>query len=579
MNSIRTAKRFLFPLIGLWILLYASFSLLAPPLLDGPDSVRAEAAREMAVHNDWVLPTVNGQRVLPTSPLLLWSTAVSYRIFTVTDWAARLPLAFYALALFILALALGARLFLNPVAGFYAALILLTSAGIFLFSHLIFPQILSTLWITLAMYFFWRSLRHKHASLGTAVGFAVACGLGVLSRGPQGVVIPILIVVLFLAITRNLPHLLRWHPVEGVIVFLLIALPWHVAVRGEARLLGRYFMSSPGHHNAPLLLVWAFLLLWIMPWCFFSVAALARRPEHAPAYSKQMDPSHQARLLLVLWLIVEAAFAAFTPRHEPSILPALPALALLAAGWMAADELAPGRVGKAFAWVFLVGGLCGAAASVYFAVTAPFVASGADIGPLLNLHPGQHHLFFGSLCDLTRASMGAFRIPLLIAAAALLAGTIGNLIFRLAAKARMANCFLAGMMVALLVAAHIALNTFSPAISSAVLAQAIRPEIQSGDMVVVNGHFVDASALGFYLQRTVKVLRPPQNERDRAAFNASGTWEEPSALASQWSGAGRVFLWTTTDSAPPLPAPSYLIARTGGREILSNRPNAGGASF
>lgn len=579
MNSIRTAKRFLFPLLGLWILLYGSFSLLAPPLLDGPDSVRAEAAREMAVHDDWIVPTVNGERVLPESPLLLWSTAVSFRIFTVTDWAARLPLALYALGLIMLTLALGARLFLNPVAGFYAALILLTSAGIFLFSHLVYPQILSTVWITLAMYFFWRSLRHTHASLGTAIGFAVACALGVLSRGPQGVVIPALIVVLFLAITRNLPHLLRWHPVEAAIIFLLIALPWHVAAHGGVHLLTRYFLASPGHQNAPLLLVWDFLLLWIMPWCFFSVAALVRRPQHVPIYSKQMDPSHQARLLLVLWLIVEAAFAAFTPRHEYSILPALPALALLAAGWMAADELAPGRVGKAFAWVFLIGGLSGAAACAYFAVSSPSVSFGTDIGPLLNFHPGRHSLFFGHLTDLTRTSMGAFRIPLLIAAAALLAGALGNLMFRLATKARLANCFLAGMMAALLVAGHIALNTFSPAISSAVLAEAIRPEIQSGDTVIVNGRFEDASALSFYLQRSVKVMRAPNEERRRAHFTASGNFEKPSALAAQWSGAGRVFLWTATEAAPSLPGTSYLIARAGGREILSNQPNAGGASF
>src|SRR6185437_12035998 len=218
MNSLRTAKRFVFPLLGLWVLLYASFSLIKPPLLDGPGSVRAEAAREMAVEGGWITPHVNGEPLLTTSPLLLWSAAVSFKLFCAADWAARLPLAFYALALFLLTLALGARLFFNPVAGFYGALILLTSAGIFLFAHLLYPQLLSTLWITLAVYFFWRSLRHTHASLATAAGFVLACALGVLSRGPEGVVIPVLIVVLFLAITRNLPHLLRWHPVEGVVI-------------------------------------------------------------------------------------------------------------------------------------------------------------------------------------------------------------------------------------------------------------------------------------------------------------------------------------------------------------------------
>ena len=575
MNSLRTAKRFLFPLLGLWILLYASFSLVKPPLLDGAGSVRAEAAREMAVHGGWVTPHINGAQLLTTSPLLIWSTAASFKLFGVADWAARLPMAFYALALFLLVLALGARLFFNPVAGFYASLILLTSIGFFLFAHLLYPELLSTLWMTMAIYFFWRSLHHKHASLGTVAGFAIACALGVLSRGAAGVVIPVIVVVVFLAITRNLIHLLRWHPVEGVILFLLISLPWYVAAHG-AYSAHQNFNVNAGSHGAPLLLVWAFLLLWLMPWCFFSVAALARGPERAPVYGKQMDPSHQARLLLVIWLIVEAIFAILPPRHEFSILPALPSLALLAAGWLAADEISPDRVGKAFAWVFLGAGVILAGFAIYFGVSAPWASSGVDIGTLLHLHPGRHRLFFGHLTDLTHASMGAFRIPLFIAAAALLAGTILNLIFRLKRKARMANCFLGGMMVFLLIAGHIALNTFSPVISSAVLAQAIQPEVNPGDLVVVNGRYIDASALGFYLEHPIRLLSASTKSANGLPTTA---FVQPSDLAQEWSRPGRIFLWTTPQTMPSLPGSVYLIARNGGREIVSNQPNSGGASF
>ena len=144
------------------------------------------------------------------------------------------------------------------------------------------------------------------------------------------------------------------------------------------------------------------------------------------------------------------------------MLPALPALALLAAGWLAADEAAPSRVGRILAWIFFVAGIIKAALAIFLAVRAPSPAPGADIATLLTLHPGQHHLFLGHLTDLTFAAMGAFRVPLLIAAAALLVGVTANLIFRLKNQARMANCFLAGMMVFLLIAAYIALNTFSP---------------------------------------------------------------------------------------------------------------------
>lgn len=572
MNSLRTAKRFVFPLLGLWVLLYASFSLLKPPLLDGADSMQAEAAREMAVSGDWLTPRVNGQRSLDLSPLLTWSTAASFKVFGVSDWAARLPLAFYALALFIVTVALGARLFLTPVAGFYAAIILLTCPGIFIFAHLLYPQILTTLWITLAIYFFWRSLHHTHASVGTAVGFAVMCALGFLSQGLSGFLIPVIIVVLFLAITRNLPHLLRWHPAIAVIIFLLIAVPWHIAVH-RASTIYPNFLPGPGPQSAPLLLVWAFLLLWMLPWCFFSVAALVRLPARLTPHSKHMDPSHQARLLLVLWAIIAALFVAFTPRQEFSILPALPALALLGAGWLAADESAPSRAGRIFAFIFLIVGAAGAAIAIYLAVRAPLPAPGADIATLLRLTPGQRHVFLGHLADFTFASAGAFRIPLLIAAAALIGGVSANLFWRLRNHPRMANCFLAGMMVFLLIAGQIALNTFSPVVSSEVLAEAIKPELTSADTVVVNGQYRDASALGFYLEQPIHLLDSSSPATTPALV------ESASKLDAQWRGPARVFLWTVPQFAPPLPAPSYLIARDGGREILSNQPNNGGASF
>lgn len=578
MNSLRTAKRFLFPLLGLWVLLYASFSLLKPPLLDGADSVQAEAAREMAVNGNWLTPHVDGVRFLSVSPLLTWSTAASFKVFGVADWSARLPLALYALGLFLITLALGARLFLTPLAGFYAALILLTSSGVFLLSHLLYPQILSTLWLTLAIYFFWRSLHYEHASRRTVVGFAVACALGVLSHSAAGVIVPFVVVLLFLAITRNLLHLLRWHPILGIVVFLAIVLPRHLAIHHINRM-HLHLALSLGRHRAPLLLVWAFLLIWILPWCFFSVASLVRLPARSAPRSKHMDPTHQVRLLLVLWLIVVAVCVAFTPRQESSILPALPAFALLAAGWLTADEAAPSRVGRIFAWIFFVAGFIKAAIMLFLAIRAPYVPSGTDIATVLRQLPGRHHFFLGYLSEFTLASMGAFRIPLFIAAVALLVGVTANLVFRLRNKPRMANCFLAGMMVFVLIAGHLALNTFSPVISSAVLADAIKPELGSGDIVVVNGHYRNASAMSFYLERPIYLLNTPPNDLGPFSSDAPSLFENSSSLTTQWAGPGRVFLWTNVQSAPALPGTSYLIARDGGREILSNQPNSGGASF
>jgi Dolichyl-phosphate-mannose-protein mannosyltransferase len=579
LNSLRTAKRFVFPLLGLWVLLYASFSLVKPPLLDRTDGVQAEAAREMAVHGGW-MPHVNGVKSPQTAPLLVWMTAASFNLFGVSDVAARLPLAFCALALFALTLMLGSRLFLTPVAGFYAALILLTSFGIFLFGHLLYSELLLTLWVTLAMYFFWRSLKLR--SWQSAAGFGAACALGFLSMGLAGVVLPVGIVILFLFYTRNLRHLARWHPAVGVVVVLLIAAPYPVAaflaLRGQRPDLAPKQVVT----TTPVLVFLAFVLLWMTPWFVFALAALGRLSGRLFRREAELDHREQAVLLLVLWAGLVVVLYIFSNRRQEFLsLPALPALSLLAAGWLAADEAAPSRVARVLAWIFFVGGVIKAATAAFLALRAPAPAPGTDIATLLHLHPGQHRLFFGPLRDLTVASMGAFRVPLLITAAAVAVGVTANLVFRLQGKARMANCFLAGMMAFVLIAAHLALNTFSPVVSSAVLAEAIKPEVDTDDVVVVNGPYEDASALGFYLERPVKLLNRRADVLAPWSFapDAPAIFLDNAALGQLWSSDTRVFLWTTPESVPALPGETYVVGRDGGREFVSNQPNNGGAAF
>src|ERR1700760_2592391 len=95
-----SSRRFLV-IAGLWLLLYGSFTLFRPPLLDDADSVHAEVAREMVARHDWVTLYANGIRYLEKAPLMYWSMAASFTFFGPQDWAARLPLAFAALALFL----------------------------------------------------------------------------------------------------------------------------------------------------------------------------------------------------------------------------------------------------------------------------------------------------------------------------------------------------------------------------------------------------------------------------------------------------------------------------------------------
>ena len=151
-------------LAALWILFYASFTLFHPALLDDADSVHAEVAREMLLRHDWVTLYANGIRYLEKAPLLYWSMAAAMRVSQLLGHgSARWPRRRRAHPA--RACGPGPRLrrrSLRPAtrsqalgAGLYAALILLSSFGIFLFTRILLPDAMLCLWLTLAMLAFW----------------------------------------------------------------------------------------------------------------------------------------------------------------------------------------------------------------------------------------------------------------------------------------------------------------------------------------------------------------------------------------------------------------------------------------
>src|SRR5881396_1172819 len=70
-----------------------------PSLMDDVDAVQAQIARNMLQSGDWVTARLDGVPYLEKSPLKYWMIAVSFMIFGVHDWAARIPIALCTVAL------------------------------------------------------------------------------------------------------------------------------------------------------------------------------------------------------------------------------------------------------------------------------------------------------------------------------------------------------------------------------------------------------------------------------------------------------------------------------------------------
>jgi len=638
-----TTPRYASVLLGLWLLLYASFALFLPPLLDDADSVHAEAAREMLLRHDYITLTVDGVRYLEKAPLLYWLMAGFARLFggpaaatsAMHPWAMRLPLALAVLVLLYAVRRLGREMFQSDRAGFYAAIVVLTSFGVFIFTRILIPDILLCLFVTLALRFFWRTLRQDDPTLGDCSGLAACCALAVLTKGLIGVLFPAAIIFLYLVCTRNLLHLLRIRPASQLVLFLAIAGPWHWLAARANPAQGHPFgvMPTPGnvhgfawfyfindqfaryvnhrvphdYDTVPLLLFWGLLLVWMLPWSAFLFKALRRVPLWTGLKRADMDPALHPWLFCGIWPLVILLFFSFSTRQEYYVLPAIPALALLIGAWLAAEHHAsyspldgelteyaqpplqiavetPAkmlRAGRRIAAAMLALGLTASAAAVVFVLRYPPPPVGTDISTLFRQNSADYALSFGHFLDLRLGAMGIFRWPLLICAMAFTAGTVGNYFFRRSRRPGTANMFLTGMACAFLIASWLALVTFSPMLSSATLAWAIAPEVDASSMVVVNGEYEDASTLNFYLKQPLHILHEPSSDLWYGSFwpDAPTIWETEATLAAQWQGPRRIFCWTEPGKLAPMPGPVYVLAQSGGKQIVSNQPNHGGASF
>jgi hypothetical protein len=388
------------------------------------------------------------------------------------------------------------------------------------------------------------------------------------------------------------------------------------------------------YDTVPLLVFWGLCLVWMMPWSAFGFKAAAwalpvREEKWRSQFRRHDLPLKlRARLLLAVWSGFVLLFFAFSTRQEYYVLPAFPALAVLGAGWLAwVDHYRPKQAGAgakvvvrgvgheealrlikagqaaihATEALLILGALFAiAAAAVLLHAHTP--SGNVDLAALLSEHPGAYAMSMGHFLDLNAEALGLFRLPLIIAALSLVGGPLASLLLRKRARPIAANVAMAAGAFGFLLAGHLGLQTFAPVISSAELAEKIAPLVRPEDAVVIHGEYESGSTLGFYLGRPtdyitgivpattgigphLSALNPIYIVEGRSSNlwygsffpDAPKIFVTPKQLAADWSKPQRIFLWQSlTDLPNQLPAgigPMYVIAKGGGKEIVSNRPN------
>lgn len=585
----------LLTIVFLWLAIYVA-GMFTPALLDDADTVHAEAAREMVLRHDWVTLHANGIRYLEKAPLIYWAVAGSYELFGVSEWTTRLPLMLGVLGMVLAAYALGTKAY-GERGGFYSSIALVSALGPYLFTRFLIPDTLVALWLTLAILFFLKSLDEERPSQLTCWGLAASCAVNVLTKGLIGLVFPAAVIGIYLLATGNLRHLLRLRLLSSTVVFLIIAVPWHVlaAVRnpdqGATRgFLWFYFINEQflrylnkrvprDYDTVPFVLFWTLLLLWLIPWVAFLPQALKDVPVRWRALRSQLSLRQRSNLLFLIWALVILVFFSFSTRQEYYTIPALPALALLVGGWLAREERSePGaaerKAGRISALVLLiVGGIAFAVGMLLLSLAKP-PAPGTDLSELLRKNPQDYALSFGHFLDLTPQALGAFRRPLFIFVLSLFLGTGLNWLMRRRGRAREGNLALALMMIAVLACVHSAFVTFSPILSSKELALAIRKHYRPDDVVVVYGKYENGSSLNFYTGLPVRSLHKPDGNLWYGSLfpDAPHVFETQQSFEALWAGPETVFFWTDQQDPKALDGlQRFILAQRGGKTIFTNR--------
>jgi 4-amino-4-deoxy-L-arabinose transferase-like glycosyltransferase len=610
-------------LLACWLVLYCSFTLFTPPLLDDADSVHAEVAREMLTRHDFVTLYANGIRYLEKAPLYYWSMAASFKLFGVSTAASRLPLALGVLLLALLLESFARRAYGSSRAGLYAGLITLSSFGIFIFSRINIPDVLVCDWLVLALYAFWRTEDETRPSRRLCWLFAAACALNILTKGLIGIVFPVGIVLLTLLITRGprltLERLRGFHPLSSAALFLVLAVPWHIlaALANPAQGHPGHLTFANGHFSVPLptdgnVHGWAWfyfvneqvlrylnlrvprdydtvplrlflglILVWLLPWSAFLPQALAKalpfRTEsfHTRLRNHVLTGEERTNILLLLWAIIPLAFFCFSTRQEYYVLPALPPMILLIA-----RQLTQRTQSSILPKLMLVAGVGAAAASLYFLIHTQTPAPNTDLSTLLSQNPADYALSFGHFLDLNARSLGLFRICLWLVIVSWLGGSLAYFLLARRNRFHAANLALSAAAFVFLFAAWKALVIFSPTLTSEQLARSIAPQLRPDDMVAIHGEYEAGSTLGFYLRRSdLHIVEGRSSNLWYGSFfpDAPSIFESRQSIAQKWSGPQRIFLWQdpSDQERPPLalPPPVYVIASSGGKQILSNQPN------
>ena len=385
-----------------------------------------------------VTPILHGKPWLEKPALYYWRAMSFFREFGVSDWSARLPSTSGA-AFLILLIFLHMRRF-RPGGHLDAALITVSSIAILSFSRGASTdmQLAAPFCIGMLGWYAWYETGKKFW-LFDLYFFGAA---GTLAKGPVAPFLAFCIIFCFIALRREWTLLRRTVWLPGVLLYLVIVLPWYIAVqRLNPTFYNEFilnhnlkrFATNEFQHHQPAFYYLVVLVLGLMPWTILAFRALVdalqisfaewkvrRKPVPYLGHSRAGDAFPE---FLVLWAVFPIVFFSFSGSKLPGyILPSIPPLTILTGDYLFRTR----RVGLKPWLLWTHAALC--AIMVFVLTLAPqhmkydtiipsgqwlLIAGGAALATLLVVGMTMRHFGIGQTRNITLLPVCAMLIFLL----------------------------------------------------------------------------------------------------------------------------------------------------------------------
>ena len=259
-------------------------------LMDVDESRYVLMSKDMFHSKDFMTLYLNGAYFFEKPPLYFWGECLSFAIFgQVSEWTARFPVALYGSLTCLTTYVLGRKI-VSRGFGVVSSLILATSIEFVILAKFAILDILvaACIWFSLCsgiMIYFCKEQNKKYFWWL----FYIFSGLAVMAKGVPGFVVPFGSMFFISIYFKKFKEIFKpQYFFIGLILFLLIVLPWHIAMLKMyyplffneyiiKHHIARFLGSEVINREQPFYFYFLTLLWGFLPWTISCVFVLVRK--------------------------------------------------------------------------------------------------------------------------------------------------------------------------------------------------------------------------------------------------------------------------------------------------------------